>query len=455
METETFSPWDSRYYEESKPLLPYLSQEARLRHQARVELALVRAYVKLGVAPAAAAKELEAALSKLSPQRVAELEKATKHDVRALIEGLRELVPEKTKPWVHLGATSYDVVDTANAVAYNSAKEKVLVPLLIELAEVWADLATKYSDTVQIGRTHGQHAVPTTFGWTICWYLERLVSAIERLEATKIPGKFSGAVGTYAASGLIAEPAKLEALVMEDLGLKASAVSTQVAPPEPLIKFEEAVLEALGVLADFANTMRQLQRSEIDEVAQAFDAKHQVGSSTMPHKRNPWEFEHVVSLAVYSRPHLQSLFHLQTLEHQRDLTDSVVRRFYPLEDLLALHAAAARLVRISKELVVRPEAMKRNFDANADKIVAEPLQILLSKYGHPAGHEVARKLAISGKGKLLDLALAEQSLKPYFAKFSKAELNILKTPAEYTGLAAEKTKEVAADVRRRLKRLKK
>jgi len=175
----------------------------------------------------------------------------------------------------------------------------------------------------------------------------------------------------------------------------------------------------------------------------------------MPHKRNPWEFEHVVGLAIYARPHLQSLFHLQTLEHQRDLTDSVVRRFYPAEDILALHSAASRLIRISKGLVVRPEAMKRNFDASADKIVAEPLQILLSKYGHPAGHEVVRKLAVAGKGRLIDLALADESLKPYFTKFSKAELNLLKNPADYTGLAVTKTKEVAANVKTRLKRLKK
>ncbi len=450
-----FCPWDTRYYGECEDLIPYLSAGARFRRQAAVEAAIVRTFFKMKLCSQSVADEVERAASDVKFERAAELEKKTRHDVRALVSAMGELVSDDARPWIHRGATSYDIVDTANSLCYRDAALKVLVPNLVSLARVWTDIALSEKGTVQIGRTHGQWAVPTTFGYAMCWWLERLCLSTEKiLDASEhLRGKFSGAVGTHAAQGLVIEdPIKFESKLMELLGLKASGVSTQIVEPEPLEEYCHAILSCLNVLGDFSNTMRQLQRSEISEVGEPFDKGDQVGSSTMPQKRNPWEFEHIVGLARAFGPHIGSLMSTQFSEHQRDLTNSVTLRFYPMEDTLALNAAAKRLHRLSSGLEINRAAMAENLRRAWDKAMAEPLQILLSKYGLPDAHEKVRKMAMH-PAPLKELAFASEELKPFLAKFTKEEMEMISDPKGYTGRASEKVEPVVKDCLARIGKL--
>ncbi len=453
MERENlFCPWDTRYYGECEDLIPYLSAGARFRKQAIVEGAVVRTFSKLKLCSQSVADEVGGAAASVKFERAAELEKKMKHDVRALVAAMGELVSDEAKAWIHRGATSYDIVDTANSLCYRDAALKAVIPNLISLARVWSDIALSEKETIQIGRTHGQWAVPTTFGYSMCWWLERLCLSIEKiLDASEhLMGKFSGAVGTYAAQGLVVEdPIKFESKLMELLGLKRSGVSTQIVEPEPLEEYCHAVLSCLNVLGDFANTMRQLQRSEISEVGEPFDKEDQVGSSTMPQKKNPWEFEHVVGLAKAFGPHMNALMSTQFSEHQRDLTNSVPLRFYPMEDTLALNAAAKRLHRLSSGLEINRAAMAENLGRAWEKAIAEPLQIILSKYGLPDAHEKVRKMALH-PAPLKDLAVASEELKPYLAKFTKDEMDIISDPKAYAGWAVTKTETVVKECLERI-----
>lgn len=456
MERENlFCPWDARYYGECEDLIPYLSAGARFRKQAMVEGAIVSTFSKLKLCPPSVADEVGRAAASVKFERAAEIEKETKHDIRALVLAMRELVSEEARPWIHQGATSYDIVDTANSLCHRDAAIKIMIPNLLSLARLWADIALSEKGTVQIGRTHGQWAVPTTFGYAMCWWLERLVASIEKIQdvSENLIGKFSGAVGTYAAQGLVVEdPIAFESALMETLGLPVSKMSTQIAEPEPLVGYAHSVISCLNVLGDFANTMRQLQRSEIAEVGEPFDGRGQVGSSTMPQKRNPWEFEHVVGLARTCSPHTLAIASAQFSEHQRDLTNSVPLRFYPMEDTLALNAAAKRLNRLSGGLEINRAAMAENLGRAWKKAIAEPLQILLSKYGLPDAHETVRKMAMH-PAPLKELAFASEELKPYFAKFTKEELELISDPKRYTGRAAEKTESVVKDCLERIAKI--
>ncbi|MFC1704952.1 lyase family protein [Nanoarchaeota archaeon] len=235
------------------------------------------------------------------------------------------------------------------------------------------------SVTIQIGRTHGQHAEPITFGFAIAQYVSRVGASIMRIKkaADNIRGKIAGAVGAYNASALfIKDPIKFEKEVLGELGIKASPMSTQVVEGEYMADFVHAMVAAFGVIANLADDMRHLQRSELSEVAEAF-GKKQVGSSTMPHKRNPINFENVKSMWKAFMPRMSTVYMDQICEHQRDLTNSASSRFVP-EILAGLYTSVVRLNRVMGNLVVDRASLQRNFDMNKDMISAEPAYILLA-----------------------------------------------------------------------------
>ncbi|MBI2597888.1 MAG: adenylosuccinate lyase, partial [Candidatus Diapherotrites archaeon] len=281
------SPLDYRYYNEK--FAGYLSENARIKYQAQVEAALVKALAKQKACPYSVFAAVEKAAQKVSAREVYAEEAVTKHDIKALVNVLRKKVPKDARQFIHLGATSYDIVDTANAVRFKHATKELVLPALIALEKAWISIALKNKGTLQIGRTHGQHAVPLTFGFAMATFVDRLGNRIKEIVRAQenLCGKLSGAVGSYNASSLIVkDPRKLEASVMKILRLKVSGTSTQIVPPEPMQDLINALIGAFTVLANFADDMRHLQRTEIGEIAESFGEK-QVGSSTMPHKRNP------------------------------------------------------------------------------------------------------------------------------------------------------------------------
>ncbi len=450
-----FSPIDYRYLdgELRKECGKFFSENARVRYQALVEAALVAALAKQGVCSEKIAQEVAKAALKVTAQEVYAEEAKIRHDVRGLVNVLRSKVSVQAKPFIHFSATSYDIVDTASALRYKEATLELVVPELKKLLKIWIEIALREKNTLQIGRTHGQHAEPITFGFAMCSYINRLGCMIDSLEwyAGHLEGKFSGAVGSYNASSLLVkDPLKLESDIMQALGLMRAMHSTQIVEPESLTDLLNSVIMAFTVLANFCDDMRHLQRSEIAEIMEEFGTK-QVGSSTMPHKRNPISFENVKSMWKEFMPRIITLHMDSISEHQRDLTNSASSRFIP-EIFIGLLVASDRLAKVSENLVVDRKAMKRNFDSSREAIIAEPLYILLAKHGHPDAHEIVRELTLLSAQKgvgILEIAKSEKGLAGYFSKFAKNELSYLSNPESYIGLSEQRTQEICSHWKKR------
>jgi len=448
---DSISPLDYRYY--SEKLQPYLSENAAIKYQLMVEVALVKALAEKKVCSEKISREIEAAAKKVTAAEVYEEEKRIKHNIRALVNCIRRKVSAEAKPYVHFTATSNDIISTSESLRIRDAAVKVLVPEMIELEKALIEIAEREKETLQIGRTHGQHAEPITFGFTIASYVARLGGRILKVTeaAENLRGKFSGAVGAYNAPSLFIKNAEeFEESILEKLNIKPGSHSTQLVEAEYITDLMHAIVSAMGVMANIADDMRHLQRSEIAEVYEQFGTE-QVGSSTMPHKRNPINFENVKSLWKEFAPRMMTVYADQISEHQRDLTNSASSRFNT-EIVAAAVIAASRLKGVMSKLKVDKASLKRNFEKSG-MIAAEPAYILLASAGHPDAHETVRKLTLEAEktGKSFEeLLLKDKELKPYLKKLGKPQLEILKKPEKYTGLASEKTERVCNEWKDRL-----
>ncbi|MDB5165052.1 MAG: adenylosuccinate lyase [Candidatus Saccharibacteria bacterium] len=434
-------PLDSRYYDPE--IARYLSEQSRIAYQAHVEAALAFTLADFKICSPDIARKIEAATTKVTARAVYEAEKTTKHDIKALVNTIKSELDEDAQPYVHFGATSYDIVATATALQLRTAIQQLVLPRLKKLDETLLTLTKRYADTVQIGRTHGQHAVPVTFGFAMAEYASRLTDSTLALKdlSDMLTGKFSGAVGAYNALSLfVDDPMKFEETVLGHLGLKPAAYSTQIIPAENIIRLIDELAITAGIMANLSHDMRHLQRTEIAEVREAFE-KGQTGSSTMAHKRNPWNFENVISMSKQVTAQIVNANLNISSEHQRDLTDSASARFYGIV-LASVASMAERLDRIMNKLEVDEASMQRNLYLTGGAIAAEPLYLLLEKYGHTTAHEKSKEVAhaaLDAGIKLYEAAEKDKELKPYFEKFTKRELQILENPEKYyTGLASEK-----------------
>lgn len=442
---DSLSPIDYRYWE--KEVARYLSENGFTRYKLFVELALVRVLNRRGICSDEVVKEAEIACGQVTTAEVYEEEDRIRHDIRALVNCIRAKVSESAKPYIHMTATSYDIIDSANAARYKEVVEKVLVPSLMKLEEVLIDITLREAETVQVGRTHGQHAVPIMFGFALAGYVSRLGDSIEALKAlaVKLPGKFSGAVGAYNASSLFFDdPESFEAEVLAELGLTPAEHSTQIVPPEALTRLLCEVTIAAGILANLSDDMRNLQRTEIGEVGEEFEAA-QVGSSTMPQKRNPINFENAKSLWKIVMPRIITVFMDQISEHQRDLTNSASARTYG-EVVAYVVSTAKRLTRTMRKLKVDRGNLLKNLEMTRGGIVAEPLQIILAALGHPDAHEKVRTLTLEAEREarpLEEVVIGDAEMKDYLEKMTPYQRQILSNPSLYTGRAAKKAKAVA------------
>ena len=442
---DNLSPVDYRYWDEE--VAKYLSENGFTRYKLLVELALVRVLNRHGICPVEVVAEVETACSQVTTAEVYEEEDRIRHDIGALVNCVRAKDSDAAKPYVHMTATSYDIIDTANAARYKDVVEKVLVPSLTKLEGVLIGIALREAETLQVGRTHGQHAVPITFGFALAGYVSRLGGSIEALRAlaAKLPGKFSGAVGAYNASALFFDdPEGFEAEVLAELGLGPSEHSTQIVPPEALTRLLCEVTITAGVLANLADDMRHLQRTEIGEVGEEFEAA-QVGSSTMPQKRNPINFENAKSCWKIAAPRIMTMFMDQISEHQRDLTNSASARTYG-EVIAYVVSMAKRLTRTMNKLKVDRENLQKNLEMTRGGIVAEPLQLILSALGHPNAHEKVRTLTLQGERErraLEEVVAGDIDMRSYLDEMTPRQWRIISNPSLYTGIAAQKAKGVA------------
>jgi adenylosuccinate lyase len=434
-------PLDSRYYDPE--IATYLSERSRIAYQAYVEAALAHALAEFGICTPEIAEQIEAATTKVTAEAVAEEEKTTKHDVKALVNCIKRDLPEAAQPYVHFGATSYDIVATALSLQLRAAVSEVVLPRLQTLEQTLLGLTKEYAETVQIGRTHGQHAVPITFGFAMAEYVSRLGGSINSLKVLsgKLKGKFSGAVGAYNALSLfVDDPLKFEQTVLGYLDLEPAPYSTQIIPAEQYVRLLAELTVTAGIMANLAHDMRHLQRSEIAEVREHFDPG-QTGSSTMAHKRNPWNFENVISMSKQVTAQLVNANLNLSSEHQRDLTDSASARFYGVT-VASVASMAQRLNTVMGKIEVDTENMQRNLYMSGGAIAAEPLYLLLEKYGHITAHEASKALAhqaLEANKPLYEITSQDSGIADYFAKFTDTERQILQEPEKhYTGLAAQK-----------------
>ncbi len=454
---DSLSPLDHRYYLANRALFDslslYLSEEASIRYCIKVEIELVKSHVRLSLD---GDKELLAALdsveSNVSPDEVYAEEEKTQHNIRALVNVLKRKVPSQAAPFVHLGTTSVDILDTAQAMRMRDAVREVILPNLVNLLSQLVDLTESNAEVPQVGRTHGQHAVPITFGFAMAEYTSRLGKSIERIEvlSADLRGKIAGAVGSYNSTALLTpDPEAFEAEILTNLGLKPSETSTQMVEPEYLLRLLLELNVAFGILANLADDLRHLQRSEINEIRELF-TKSQVGSSTMPQKRNPWNSEHVKSLWKAFAPRVMTFFMDQISEHQRDLSNSASMRF--IADYLAGFAAAsARMNKVIASLHVNAEVMMENIRSSGDLVLAEAAYILLASAGESEAHEIIKQLTLRCETEKILLVDAIHE-RPEIEKLINTALRKVKLPAagaffsrqeEYRGIAVDKARQIA------------
>ncbi|MFC1656915.1 lyase family protein [Patescibacteria group bacterium] len=415
-------------------------------------------------------QEVRGELLKITTTEVDKVEReVTKHDIRALVSIMKGIVGEKLAPWVHVPLTSYDVLDTARTLQLKRAYHEVLKPSLYEVVMCFVELIEQYADTLQIGRTHRQHALPITLGFWLATILDRISKNWVRLSRAveALEGKISGAVGAHNAQialgidQLCREKTGMsfETRVLAHLDLKPSEISTQILPPEPLADFLHACILMSGTLGQFGRDGRNLMSSEIGELFEPFGAT-QDGSSTMAHKRNPITFENLEGTWIKVR-NLHGLV-LDTLisEFQRDLVGSSIIRDFPAIPIYLQHQLGNLLKRDKTSnkpwllrLRVDEIACMKNFQLNSDVILAEPLYILLCKAGYQGdAHSLVNRVLVplaQDKTTTLVDALAEYaSDKPNLRKIVEAipsqELNLLCHPMNYIGDAKELALKIAS-----------
>ena len=347
------------------------SDENKYEAWLKVEIAATNAWSELGEVPKEDAAKI-AQNASFSPERVAELEQVTHHDVVAFTRTVSEsLGPEKK--WVHFGLTSTDVVDTAQGYILKQADE-IIRQDLHELKKTIAEKARKYKNTVEMGRTHGVQAEPTTFGLKLArWYAE-IKRDIERFEhAAKgvESGKISGAVGTFANV-----PPAVETSVLKQLGLTQQPITSQVLPRDLHAEYIATLALIATSIENWATEIRSLQRSEIHEVEEHFRAG-QKGSSAMPHKRNPIGSENLCGMARVLRGHIITAYEDVSLWHERDISHSSAERVILPDTTIGIDYMLNRFNRILTNLDVFPETMLKNMDKTYGLIYSQRLLLKL------------------------------------------------------------------------------
>jgi len=443
---ENINPFDHRYSYNKEiftELKEYLSEKANIKYQLEVELALIKGLKILGVCSEEIYNEVREAISTITAEEAYIEEQKTKHNIRALVNLIQKKVSKKAKPYIHLTATSYDVVDTANTLRYKDVTKDVILVKLKEVIKQLSKLAEQEKDTIQIGRTHGQHAVPITFGYVLAGYVERLGLRYKEIKkkAELLKGKFSGACGTYNASSLFFDdPVEFENIIMDELGLKAGNFSSQIVIAEYMTDYIHSLISTFGVLANFSDDMRNLQRTEINEVGEYF-SQDQIGSSTMPHKRNPINYENIKSMWKRTMPQMNTIYMDQISEHQRDLSNSASSRFIP-EIITGFTISLQRLIKVLNKFGIDRQKMEDNFALHSQMIIAEPLYIILASQGHPDAHEAVRKLTLEAEGSEKtprELFYLKDEFSQYRKKMDDYQKMILENPKKYLGVAKERS----------------
>ncbi|KKG13102.1 adenylosuccinate lyase [Methanosarcina sp. 2.H.A.1B.4] len=424
------------------------SQENRLARILQTEAALARAEADMGLIPAEAAEVISECITSVKAERVDEIEAEIHHDMMAVVVAISEQCRDDAGKWVHFGATSNDILDTATALQIKDAidiledKLKILLRVLVNQAEA-------HKNTVCCGRTHGQIGVPTTYGLRFAIWASEISRQLDRLyELTPraTVGQMTGAVGTQAAfgkSGIL-----IQKLTMQHLGIGAVDVSNQIIQRDRHAEFVMWMANTVTTLDKIGIEIRTLQRSEIAEIEESF-GKKQVGSSTMPHKRNPIKSEQICGLARIVRAMVEPELLNNTLWDERDLTNSSCERVvFPEACVLTDHIIKLG-ISVLENLRFYPENIRRNLDLLRGLNMGEAVMIELAKrgVGRQEAHELVRNAAMEAhdtgqhfKQVLLDTPAVSRYL-------SVGDIENLVNPDKYIGTAVEQVEALVVKLR--------
>ena len=383
-----------------------------------VEIAVCEALAEFGQIPSEAAATIKRNAG-FTVERILEIEQETHHDLMAFVKCVTENLGDEGK-YVHFGVTSYDIEDTATAIRMRQAAD-IIIADLEALLKTIGEKAREHKDTVMIGRTHGVHAEPITFGLKMAvWYsqIQRDIERMKRAREDISVGKISGAVGSFANI----DP-KIEESVCRRLGLKPAPVSTQIVQRDRHAEYVVALAIIASGVENYATEMRNLQRTEILEVQEHFEPG-QRGSSAMPHKRNPWRFESVSSLARVVRGNVIPALENITSWHERDLANSAAERIVIPDSCFAVDFALQTFTKLMQRLVVLPENMKRNLGMMGGLVCSEQVMLALVKKGmsrEDAYKAAQRNAAKSWEGQ--DFRAVLEADEDVSARLSKEELD--------------------------------
>ncbi|MFW9821496.1 MAG: adenylosuccinate lyase [Candidatus Thorarchaeota archaeon] len=451
MDHKFIHPIETRY---RTKIAGFFTEEKKLENWLSVEAVLAEVHAELGNIPKEAAEEIrkKANLNYVKLERVKEIDFEIHHDLMAMVKGLTEQCEDDAGKYIHLGATSYDIEDTATALQLKEALNYIKSNLL-ELLKVLLKLTEEKKGLVCIGRTHGQHAVPTTYGmrfgvwaYEIHRHLDRISEALGRISY----GKMSGAVGTMASFGDNAM--EIQKRVMQKLDLNPVMIANQIVQRDR--HAEIIILTSLigQTLAKIAREIRVLQRNEIAEMFEPFKEK-QVGSSTMPHKRNPHKSERICSLARVLKSNVITALDNIVLEDERDMTNSASERVIFAENFILLDYMIDGLLKNLDGLEFDLEKIEENLNLTKGACLTEKVMVqLVNKgIGRQQGHELLRKSAILARKEnryMKDILFEHEVIKNLF---SKEELTKLFDPHEYIGTAVAQVENLVSYLKKKYK----
>jgi len=431
-------PIDSGRYG-TPEMMKIFSEQKKVDYQLQIEGAAAIAQSEIGVIPKAVGKKINQAANsgKITAKRIKQLEAKSDHDTAALVESLSEKCSKDARPWIHYGLTSNDLVDTSNSMQMRDAL-KIIEPKVANLAIILAKKAVKHGKLPAVGRTHGQHASIISFGLKFANWAAEMSKHVERIEELKkriLICKTLGVVGTGSLMG--AKSIEVQKRVAKRLGLFPAEVTTQVIPRE---RYAEYVFELalIGVtLEKIAIEIRNLQRTEIGEVAEQFK-KGQMGSSAVPVKRNPIKSERVSSLSKLLRSQVGVSFENIPLWHERDLSNSANERFTLPTAAILVDEMLETMTRIVSNLEVNEKKIVENLSITKGQIFAEFVLEALIKKGVPriVAYRDVQRVAFKAKEKGMQYKAAIKKDKAFSSKLTNKEIDAIFSPEKHLGASS-------------------
>lgn len=428
-------PIDSGRYG-TKEMLDIFSEQKKVNYQLEIEGTAAIAQSDIGIIPKTVGKIIHSAAmsGKITVKRIKELEAKSDHDTAALVESLSEKCTKNARPWIHYGLTSNDLVDTSNSMQMRDAL-KIIEPKVAKMALLLVKRAVQHGKIPAVGRTHGQHASIISFGLKFANWAAEMAKHVERIEEIKkriLICKTLGVVGTGSLMG--AKSLEVQKRVAKRLNLFPAYVTTQIVPRERYAEyvFELALIGA--TLEKIAIEIRNLQRTEIGEVAEQFK-KGQMGSSAIPVKRNPTKSERVSSLSKILRSQIAITFENIPLWHERDLSNSANERFVLPTAAILVDEMLETMIKVISSLIVNEKRIVDNLYITKGQIFAEFVLEALIKKGIPrfTAYRDVQRVAFEAKDKEIQYIDAIKNDKAFSTKLTKKEIDSIFSPEKHLG----------------------